>query len=137
MPCASSFFLADSQALSAEPPQAVLILVQMLTEMPDDGAAYFFYAWSLVRSLILPLARIGADECLAVLSGAIEAGPVKLRRSSERTAVEEARSRLGPEIFDRLMATGTRFDQVGVRNYCIETVAHEARQAEVPSGNFK
>ena len=131
------FFLADSQALSAEPPQAVLILVQMLTEMPDDGAAYFFYAWSLVRSMVLPLARIGADECLAVLSGAIEAGPVKLRRSSERAAIEEARTRLGAGTFDRLQANGGRFNQSEARRYCLDTVAEVARLAEARSGSFK
>jgi predicted ATPase/class 3 adenylate cyclase len=130
------FFLADSRALSAEPPQAILILVQMLTEMPDDGAAYFFYAWSLVRSLILPLARLGADQCLAVLSGALEASPVKIRRSSERTAIEAARTRLGPELFDRLKATGVQFDQSEARNYCIDTVAREARQAELNNAEF-
>lgn len=130
------FFLADSQALSAKPPQAVLILVQMLTEMPDDGAAYFFYAWSLIRSLILPLASMGSDQCLAVLSGAIEAGPVKIRRSSERSALEAARNRLGPEIFDRLKATGARFDQSEARKYCIDTVAHEARQADLDNADF-
>jgi hypothetical protein len=108
----------------------------MLTEMPDEGAAYFFYAWSLVRSLILPLARIGADESLAVLFGAIEAGPVKIRRSSERTAIEAARSRLGPEIFDRLKATGAQLDQVEARKYCIDTVAREARQADLHSADF-
>jgi hypothetical protein len=130
------FFLADSQALSAKPPQAILILVQMLTEMPDDGAAYFFYAWSLIRSLILPLARIGSDQCLAVLSGALEASPVKIRRSSERTALEAARTRLGPELFDRLKATGAQFDQSEARKYCIDTVAREARQAELNNAEF-
>ena len=69
-------------------------------------------------------------------SGAIEAGPVKIRRSSERTAIEEARSRLGSEIFDRLKATGAQFGQVEARQYCIDTVAGEARQAATRSGNF-
>ena len=130
------FFLADSQALGAEPPQAILILVQMLTEMPAHGAAYFFYAWSLVRSLILPLAKIGADESLGVLSGALQASPVKLRRASEKSAVEEARTRLGAEVFERLQATGAQFDQTAARAYCIDKVASIARRAEGLGSQF-
>jgi predicted ATPase/class 3 adenylate cyclase len=131
------FFLADSLALDAEPPKAVLILVQMLIDMPIHGAAYFFYTWSLVRSLILPLARLGADECLAVLSGAIESCPVKLRRSSERMAIDEARRRLGEEAFERFRTSGAQLDQGGARAYCIDVVADVARQAEGQGGNFK
>src|SRR4030088_3255051 len=59
--------IADLQGGQAEPADALAIHVRALSDLPKHGAT--FYNWSTVRSLLSPLAQLGADEHLAVLAG--------------------------------------------------------------------
>jgi hypothetical protein len=103
--------IADLKAAQAEPLEAMLI------ELPNQGAA--FYTWLTIRSLLLPLAALGADENLAVLAGALEASPLKLDRAA-RNAVIQAKDRLGNSAFELAAARGARFDLAVARTYIID-----------------
>jgi hypothetical protein len=109
--------IADLKAAQAEPLEAMAIHVGTLIELPNQGAA--FYTWLTIRSLLLPLAELGADENLAVLAGALEASPLKLDRAA-RNAVIKAKDRLGNSAFELAAARGARFDLAAARTYIID-----------------
>ena len=110
--------IADLQAAQAEPAEALAIHVRMLIDLPNHGAT--FYTWLTIRSLLLSLAQLEADQHLAVLTGALGASPLKLDRSS-RDAVNKARERLGEQAFDLATARGYRFDVAEARTYIIDS----------------
>jgi hypothetical protein len=107
---------ADLQAAQAEPTEALAIYVRTLIDLPNQGAT--FYTWLTIRSLLLPLAQLEADEDLAVLAGALKVSPLKLDRSA-RNAVNEARDRLGDATFELAAARGSQFDVAEARTYII------------------
>jgi predicted ATPase/class 3 adenylate cyclase len=109
--------IADLQAAQAEPTEALAIHVRMLTDLPNHGAT--FYNWSTIRSLLLPLAQLEADEDVAVLAGALKASPLKLDRSA-RSAVDKAKDRLGDSAFELAAARGSRLDLAEARTYIID-----------------
>jgi predicted ATPase/class 3 adenylate cyclase len=109
--------IADLKAAQAEPLEAMAIHVGTLIELPNQGAA--FYTWLTIRSLLLPMAELGADENLAVLAGALEASPLKLDRAA-RNAVIKAKDRLGSSAFELAAARGARFDLAAARTYIID-----------------
>jgi hypothetical protein len=121
--------IADLQAAQAEPAEALAIRVHMLIDLPNHGAT--FYTWLTIRSLLLSLAQLEADQQLAVLAGALGASPLKLDRSS-RDAVNKARERLGEHAFDLATARGYRFDVAEARTYIIDSwkgMSHQSSQA--------
>lgn len=118
--------IADLQAAQAEPAEALAIHVRMLVELPNHGAT--FYNWSTIRSLLLPLAVLEADEDVAVLAGALNASPLKLDRSA-RSAVDQARDRLGDSAFALAAARGSRFDLAEARTYIIDVWRGMPRQS--------
>jgi len=109
--------IADLQAAQAEPAEALAIHVRTLIDLPNHGAT--FYTWSTIRSLLLPLVQLEADEDLAVLAGALKASPLKLDRSA-RNAVNQAKDRLGDRAFELAAARGSRFDLAEARKYIID-----------------
>jgi predicted ATPase/class 3 adenylate cyclase len=109
--------IADLQAAQAGPIQALAIYVRMLIELPNQGAA--FYTWLTIRSILVPLAELEADEDLAVLAGALKVSPLKLDRSA-RNAVNKAKDRLGDSAFEQAAARGSRFDLADTRNYILK-----------------
>ena len=88
----------------------------MLKELPNQGAA--FYTWLTIRSVLVPLAQLEADEDLAVLAGALKVSPLKLDRSA-RNAVNKVKDRLGDSAFEQAAARGSRFDLADTRNYIL------------------
>jgi predicted ATPase/class 3 adenylate cyclase len=117
--------IADLQVAQAEPAEALAIHVRMLVELPNHGAT--FYNWSTIRSLLLPLALLEADEDVAVLAGALNASPLKLDRSA-RSAASKARDRLGDSAFELAAARGSRFDLAEARTYIIDVWRGMPRQ---------
>jgi len=109
--------IADLQAMSAAPTDALAIHVRYLMDLPSHGAT--FYTWLTIRSLLLPLVGLKADEHLAVLAGALKASPLKLDRAA-RNAVDKARARLGDDTFELTAARGSRFDLAEARRYIID-----------------
>jgi hypothetical protein len=109
--------IADLQAASAPPAEALDIYVRSLIELPSHGAT--LYTWLTIRSIILRLGDLEADEELAVLAGALNASPLKLDRSA-RNAVEKAKGRLGNPAFESATTLGSRFDPAEARRYIIE-----------------
>jgi hypothetical protein len=93
------------------------IYVRTLIDLPNHGAT--FYTWLTIRSLLLPLVQLEADEDLAVLAGALMASPLKLDRSA-RNAVNTAKDRLGESAFGLAAARGSRFDVAEARTYIID-----------------
>jgi hypothetical protein len=108
--------IAELQAAQAEPAEALAIHVRRLIDLPKHGAT--FYNWSTIRSLLLPLAQLGADGDLAVLAGALGTSPLRLDRSA-RNAVNTARDRMGESAFELAAARGLRFDLAEARSYII------------------
>jgi predicted ATPase/class 3 adenylate cyclase len=106
--------IAELQAAQAEPAEALAIHVRALIDLPKHGAT--FYNWSTIRSLLLPLAQLEADEDLAVLAGALRASPLRLDRSA-RNAVNTARDRMGESEFELAAARGSRFGLAESRTY--------------------
>jgi predicted ATPase/class 3 adenylate cyclase len=109
--------IADLRAAQAEPAEAVAIHVRMLIDLPHHGAT--FYNWSTIRSLLSPLARLEADEGVAVLAGALTASPLKPDKAA-RNAVHEVQDRLGDNSFHLATARGSRFDLAEARKYIID-----------------
>ena len=124
--------IADLQAASAPPAEALAIHVRSLIDLPSHGAT--LYTWLTIRSIILRLADLEADEDFAVLAGALNASPLKLDRSA-RNAVEKAKARLGDPAFESAAALGSRFDPAEARRYIIEAwrrmLANRARPASM------
>ena len=124
--------IADLQAASAPPAEALDIHVRSLIELPSHGAT--LYTWLTIRSIILRLADLDADEEVAVLAGALNASPLKLDRSA-RNAVEKAKARLGNPAFESATTLGSRFDPAEARRYIIEAwrsvLANRARPASM------
>lgn len=109
--------IGDLQAAHVGPEEALAIHMRTLIELPSHGAA--FYNWLTIRSLILPLAELGADEPLAVLVGALRASPLKLNRPA-RNAVDKGIARFGDVAFEKAAARGYRFDLGEARRYIID-----------------
>jgi len=109
--------IADLQAAQATPTEALAIHVRTLIDLPSHGAA--FYNWLTIRSLILPLVQLEADEHLAVLAGALRVSPLKLDQAA-RNAVEKAKARLGGSVFEVAAARGSQFDLAEARRYIID-----------------
>jgi len=109
--------IADLRAANAPPAEALEIHIRSLMELPSHGTT--FYTWLTIRSLILPLAGLGAYEALAVLAGALKASPLKLDRAA-REAVAKARDNLGDNLFKIAAARGSGFDPGQARRYIIE-----------------
>jgi predicted ATPase/class 3 adenylate cyclase len=109
--------IADLQAAQAAPIEALAIHVRTLIDLPSHGAA--FYNWLTIRSVILPLVQLEADEHLAVLAGALRVSPLKLDKVT-RNAVEKGRSRLGDRVFELAAARGSRFNLAETRRYIID-----------------
>jgi predicted ATPase/class 3 adenylate cyclase len=109
--------ITDLQAAKAAPAEALAIHVRYLIDLPSHGATY--YTWLTMRSLLLPLLALQADEHLAVLAGALKASPLKLDRAA-RSAVDQAKERLGEAAFDLAAARGSGFDLVEARRYIID-----------------
>jgi predicted ATPase/class 3 adenylate cyclase len=124
--------IAELQAAQAEPTEALAIYVRTLIDLPNHGAA--FYSWLTIRSALLPLAQLEADEDLAVLAGALKASPLKLDRTA-REAVNKAWERLGDRAFELAAARGSRFDLAEARTYIIDVWGSIKRQSnEANSG---
>lgn len=109
--------IADLQAAQAAPIEALAIHIRTLIDLPSHGAA--FYNWLTIRSLILPLVQLEADEHLAVLAGALRVSPLKLDKVA-RNAVEKGRARLGDSVFESAAARGSRFNLAETRRYIID-----------------
>jgi predicted ATPase/class 3 adenylate cyclase len=109
--------IADLQAAQAAPTEALAIHVRTLIDLPSHGAA--FYNWLTIRSLILPLVQLEADEHVAVLAGALRVSPLKLDKAA-RNAVEKAKARLGDSVFELAAARGSQFDLAEARRYIID-----------------
>lgn len=109
--------IADLQAARAEPAEALAIHVRSLVDLPSHGAA--FYNWLTIRSLLLPLADLKADQHSAILAGALSASPLKLDRVA-RNAVQEVKARMGESAFELAAARGSRFDLAEARRYIID-----------------
>jgi hypothetical protein len=109
--------IADLLASNAAPAEALDIHVRSLIELPPHGAT--FYTWLTIRSLILPLSELKADEVVAVLAGALKRSPLRLDRAT-RNAVEQAKAKLGEGAFAEAAARGSRFDPAEARRYIIE-----------------
>ena len=109
--------IADLLASNATPAEALDIHVRSLVELPSHGAT--FYTWLTIRSLILPLSELEADEVVAVLAGALKRSPLRLDRAT-RNAVEKAETKLGNPAFEDAAARGSRFDPAEARRYIIE-----------------
>jgi len=109
--------IADLQAAQAAPTEALAIHVRTLIDLPSHGAA--FYNWLTIRSLILPLVQLEADEHLAVLAGALRVSPLKLDKAA-RNAVEKAKARLRDSVFELAAARGSQFDLAEARRYIID-----------------
>ncbi|SDS98143.1 Predicted ATPase [Bradyrhizobium canariense] len=118
--------IADLQAAQAEPTEALAIYVRTLIDLPNHGAA--FYTWLTIRSVLLPLAQLEADEDLAVLAGALTASPLKLDRSA-REAVNKAKERLGSIAFELAAARGSKFDLAEARTYIVDLWGSMERQS--------
>jgi predicted ATPase/class 3 adenylate cyclase len=108
--------IADLKAAHAEPAEALDIYIHSLMELPSHGTT--FYTWLSIRSLILPLAQLGAYEELAVLAGALKPSPLKLDRAA-REAVTKARDNLGDSLFETASERGSTFDPAEARRYII------------------
>ena len=117
-------FIAELQAPKGEPAVALSILVRALMDLPKHGTT--FYAWSSIRSCLLPLAQLGADEHLAVVAGALQGSPVKLGRKVQ-SAVNESRARLGEDAFDLSTARGSHFDLAQARAYLADVAGRIAQ----------
>lgn len=111
--------IADLRAMQAQPAEALAIHMRTLADLPSHGAA--FYNWLTIRSLILPLDQLKADEHLAVLAGALRASPLKLDKATW-SAVEKAKARLGSHEFELAAARGARFDLTEVRKYIADAL---------------
>jgi hypothetical protein len=109
--------IADLRAAEAEPAEAMDIHIRSLIELPSHGAT--FYTWLTIRSLIPPLAALGADEELAVLAGALGTSPLKLSRSAQE-AVAKSKARFGDHAFESAAARGACFDLTEARRYILE-----------------
>jgi hypothetical protein len=109
--------IADLLASKAAPAEALDIHVQSLIELPPHGAT--FYTWLTIRSLIVPLSELQADEVVAVLAGALKRSPLRPDRAT-RNAIEKARAKLGDGAFEDAAAHGSRFDPAEARRYIIE-----------------
>jgi hypothetical protein len=109
--------IAELRAANAPPKEALDIHTRSLMELPSHGTT--FYTWLTVRSLIVPLAELGAYEELAVLTGALKASPLKLDRAA-RSAVTKARDNLGENAFEHAAERGSMFDPAEARRYIIE-----------------
>ena len=110
--------IADLKAAHAAPADALDIHIHYLMELPSHGTT--FYTWLTIRSLILPLAELGAYEELAVLAGALKPSPLKLDRAA-RAAIIKARDNLGDRLFEIASERGSTFDPAGARRYIIES----------------
>jgi hypothetical protein len=109
--------IADLRATHAPPDEAFDIHIHSLMDLPSHGTT--FYTWLTIRSLVLPLAALGAYEELAVLAGALRASPLKLDRAA-REAVTKARDNLGDIPFESAAERGSTFDPAEARRYIIE-----------------
>jgi hypothetical protein len=109
--------IADLKAANAPPEEALDIHIRSLIELPSHGTT--FYTWLTIRSLILPLAGLGAYEELAVLAGALKTSPLKLDRAA-RNAVTKARDNLGDILFEAAAAHGSGFDPAEARRYILD-----------------
>jgi predicted ATPase/class 3 adenylate cyclase len=109
--------IADLQAAQAAPIEALAIHMRTLIDLPSHGAA--FYNWLTIRSLILPLVQLEADEHLAVLAGALKVSPLKLDKVA-RDAVEKGRAKLGDSVFELAAARGSRLNLAETRRYIID-----------------
>ncbi len=109
--------IADLKAANAAPEEALDIHIRSLIELPSHGTT--FYTWLTIRSLILPLAGLGAYEELAVLAGALKMSPLKLDRAA-RNAVTKARDNLGDKLFESAAARGSGFDPAEARRYIVD-----------------
>jgi predicted ATPase/class 3 adenylate cyclase len=109
--------IADLRATHAPPDEAFDIHIHSLMDLPSHGTT--FYTWLTIRSLVLPLAALGAYEELAVLAGALRASPLKLDRAA-REAVTKARDNLGDISFESAAERGSTFDPAEARRYIIE-----------------
>jgi predicted ATPase/class 3 adenylate cyclase len=121
--------IAELQAAQAEPVEALAIHVRMLIDLPNHGAT--FYTWLTIRSLLVPLAELEADEHVAVLAGALRVSPLKSDRST-RNAVNKAKDRLGDSAFELAAARGSRFDVAEARAYIINvwgSTEHQSSEA--------
>jgi hypothetical protein len=109
--------ITELQTANAEPTEALAIHVRYLIDLPSHGATY--YTWLTIRSVLLPLLELKADQHLAVLAGALKTSPLKLDRAA-RNAVDKARERLGEAAFDLAAARGSQFDLTEARRYIID-----------------
>src|SRR4029077_4118583 len=115
--CRVKQLIPHLQAAQFPPIEALSIHVRTLIDLPSHGAA--FYNWLTIRSLILPLVQLEADEHLAVLAGALRGSPLKLDQAA-RNAVEKAKARLGGSVFEVAAARGSQFDLTEARRYIID-----------------
>ncbi len=127
--------MADLQAAQVGPIEAAAIHVRMLIDLPNHGAT--FYTWLTIRSLLVLLGELDADEDVAVLAGALRISPLKLDRSARNT-VNKARDRLGDSAFELAAARGSRFDVAEARAYIINVWRSTERQSgEARSGTHR
>jgi hypothetical protein len=78
--------------------------------------------------MLAPLADLTAFEDLALLAGALRASPLQLNRAA-RTAVDQARHRLGDRAFALASDRGSRLNLAEVRGYIIKVWGAPVRRS--------
>jgi hypothetical protein len=121
--------IADLQAETARPPEAVAIHIRTLVDLPPHGAT--FYAWSTIRAMLSPLAALGAFDEIAVIAGALQASPIKLDRAS-RFAIGKARTALGENRFDPGAKRGAGLRLPDIRLYIERELKRFAATGDQP-----
>ncbi|MEL7097527.1 MAG: adenylate/guanylate cyclase domain-containing protein [Pseudomonadota bacterium] len=111
--------ISDIRAIQAEPREALAIQISALRDLPDSGAT--IYNWTALSRLLAPLAKLGGDAEIAVLSGALEAAPITLGTSARRY-MDVARERLGDDAFETGAARGRSMGQSDARAFAIDHV---------------
>ncbi len=111
--------ISHMKAKSVGPGEALKFEIDSLIKLPDHGAT--IHKWEAIRRLLDPLAKLEADEELAVISGALQDAPVSTRVSADRY-IEAARDRLGHQAFDAAVERGRKYDLAEARAYAIETL---------------
>ncbi|MEM9549722.1 MAG: hypothetical protein AAGA05_01020 [Pseudomonadota bacterium] len=111
--------MADFMAERAGPLEALKILSEALTALPEQGAT--MYVWTTIGRMLISFAKVGAFEQIATLAAAMEASPVPLGRSA-RAAMAQARGSLSPELLHACTEKGTSFHQKEARHYAINVV---------------
>ncbi len=125
-------FIAELQAASAPPDEALAIHRRALHDIPTHGAT--FYAWSTLKAALQPLAQLGALEAVVTLAAALRTSPVSPGRQGAQL-LALCRERLPEPAFEQARARGAGFDLAQARAYLSATadgLDRHAAAAEPP-----